>query len=142
MASEKGRFDRVGLRPVHLVDMQSHEIKQCSDVNCPGCGAGPMDGVTGLEFTDNPDKRKSGREILPKDGMPTICSYCGELCMFSERDGKLSIVFPSQESIDAWRAEPELWNTLLSLQGKMQELALQGRLRGDRRYAGFKSRRF
>jgi len=151
MAAKKV-FDQIGQRDIRLERVEQHEVKELSTSMCPGCGAGPMDGVTGMQFkTVEPpagpwdvatiDEDSIG-PVYPKHGTPTVCSYCGELCVFRQAGDKLVIEIPTVAEVDEWRLDSTIWRVLDCAQKHFQQKSLEARLRGDMRYAKNKPRRF
>lgn len=153
MAAPKNPFDQVGARDIHCDRIEEHEVKELNGAYCPCCHAGPMDGVTGLRF--NTVKPPSGpwdvvdiqeddfEPVYPKHGMPTVCSYCGELCAFQQQGGdKLSIVYPSDSDIADWKSDVNVWRVLEAAQKFFKQKALEGRLSGNMKYVNTKPKRF
>ena len=148
MANE---FPRVGARNLKVSEVESHQID--NQTYCPFCQSGPMDGVTGTRFdtveppSDNPwDVVKVDEDhlkpVYPEQGSPSICVYCGELCVFHVDSGKLTLAVPTEAEKDEWKKEPDLWRVLTGLVEKYKAESLAGRLRGDMRYARTKPKRF
>ena len=146
------KFDRVGLRDQRVTNIESHEISDLNKTYCPCCKAGPMDGVTGADiedvdpYMDDASIRHAGyeepRKIFPHDGSPTICAYCGELLVFRVVDNALTLAYHTDAELDDLRSDAQKWEIISRLQNKMKQYALEGRLRGDKRYAKSKPRRF
>jgi len=143
-------FEHVGARDIRISRIEEHRVKELGKADCPGCGAGPMDAVMGMEFKDimppgfdnDDDEEENTGPILPKDGTPTVCGYCGELCVFRERDGVMTIEFPSPAEIKEWKLNPGIWKVLTKAHEFFGQKALEARLRGDMRYAKRSPRRF
>ena len=114
---------------------ESLEYKELHEAICPHCGAGPLDGVTGIG-------EKGDGEMRPHDGSPTICSYCGELLIFhGGEDGNMRVEIPSAEEIADWESNKNFWYHLKRIQQHLKDLALQGRLSGDMKYGKSKPHR-
>ncbi len=146
------KFDRIGLRDQRVANIESHEIRELNQTYCPCCNAGPMDGVTGAEiedvdpYLDDASIRHAGykepRKVYPHDGSPTICAYCGELMVFRQVGDALTLAYPTDAEINKLKSDSQAWKIIVGLQEKMKQHALEGRLRGDKRYAKSKPRRF
>lgn len=142
-------FDQIGKRDIRVDKIEEHEVKQLSHAYCPGCGSGPMDGVTGMRFKaiqppgfDDPNDGYDNGPITPSDGMPTVCAFCGELCIFRDKEGQLAIEKPTAAEVKKWKLDPTIWKVLESAHEHFSEKALEARLRGDMRYAKQTPRRF
>lgn len=143
-------FDQIGKRDIHLERVEQHEVPKLDHAMCPGCGCGPMDGVTGMKFRtinppgfENPDDKDDGLPIMPTAGTPTVCAYCGELCIFREKpDGTMNIELPTPAEVKEWKLDPAIWKVLKSAHEYFSQKALEARLSGDMRYAKARPRRF
>jgi hypothetical protein len=154
-------FDKIGARDFRIDKVEDHRVKELAHANCPSCGVGPMDGVTGLRLKtieppgfgkDPPGFGKAPWDVVdadefepvyPTNGAPTVCGYCGELCIFREKEpGTLTIEIPTPAEVKEWKLDPNIWKVLSSAMEHFQQVALEARLRGDMRYAKFRPRRF
>lgn len=146
-----GKFDRVGMRDHRIASIESHEIKELNQTFCPSCGAGPMDGVTGAQLEEvNPYLNDASikhagfqqKRVYPHNGSPTICAYCGELLVFRQVGDTLTLAYPTETELASLKSDHQAWQIIVGLQEKMKQHALEGRLKGDKRYAKSKPRRF
>lgn len=145
--SKPEKFNRVGWRPQHATLLPSHEVVDLNQTYCPRCNAGPMDGATGVEVKDDDpagDDEKEESDGFPKDGSPTICSYCGELLMFHtvSGSGALTLTLPTEAEIDELKSNFQAWQMISMLKERIEQEAEEGRLRGEKRYANSKPKRF
>jgi len=139
------KFDRVGIRDQRIANVESHEISDLSKTYCPTCSVGPLDGVTGATMTDSDEPighEEKRRRVFPDDGSPTVCSYCGELLVFRIVSNAFTLAYPTEAELNAFKADFQGWRLISGLQEEMKQKALEARLRGDRRYAKSKTKRF
>ena len=105
-------FKQVGYRdgsicPLKKISITEEQyLKDLDNCFCPCCGKGPLNGATGIN-NDNSEK------CVPRDGSPTICSFCTELCVFREKDGKLLVEIAPERERELEELELELLDELL-----------------------------
>jgi len=144
------KFDRVGIRDFKVTNIESHKITDLNKTFCPSCSAGPMDGVSGANVEDvnpyapdAPTKHSAeSRRVFPQDGSPTICVYCAELLVFKKVDKLFTLAYPTESQLTLFKSDAQAWRLISKIQEGLKSDAQEGRLRGDKRYAKSKPKRF
>lgn len=143
-------FKKVGQRKMSA-QIQSHQVPELNKTYCPNCNSGPLDGVTGAHLEEKSSSifdapvKHSGfneRQIFPEDGSPTICCYCAELLVYRKADKALTLDFPTEKELTEFKSNSQFWTVLCDIQNDRRLIVEEGRLRGDRRYAKLKPKRF
>ena len=135
-------FKQIGIRdgsasplPKFNVTNEMH-VADLDNCYCPSCGKGPLNGATGI------NAHCSKEECVPKAGSPTICTFCTELCIFREKNGKLLLDIASEREKEVWKADSGLWSVLKKVQKLVERRATERQLKGDKNYAKFKPKRY
>ncbi len=84
---------------------------QSGTINCRAyclkCGYGPMDGATGMEFSDAEEPLRT-EPIMPHDGAISICAKCGNIAVYQQTEKGLTLRPPEQKHIDYVMEHEEL----------------------------------
>jgi len=130
-------FSRIGKRDIKIQKIESHVLEN-KGMYCSGCGCGPLDGATGVSLEGD----TSNDPIMPYDGSPTICGYCGILCVYRLKD-VLTMELPKDEDIKRWKDMPDnFWEGLEEIKRKLLVKIQEARIRGELRYGKGNSTRF
>ncbi len=87
------------------VRMQDGPIN--SKAHCLACNYGPMDCAIGMEFSDAEEPLRS-TPIRPKHGSISICVKCGNIAIYQNSSGGLTLRPATQDEIAFVATTPEL----------------------------------
>lgn len=147
---EKKTFPRVGARNIRMLGTRTAEISHANGCYCPTCGAGPMDGCTGIYmevegsgsdnsfgFNDTSNFFREVPEFNPGPGDPSICCYCGTLVAYDKsEDGTMSLHALSRAEISRIKDNPDLWCGLMQMKDFIDAQIEKQQIKGNKRYAG------
>ncbi len=87
------------------VRMQDGPIN--SKAHCLACNYGPMDAAIGMEFSNAEEPLRS-TPIRPKHGSISICCRCGNIAVYQNSPGGLTLRPASQDEVAYVATHPEL----------------------------------
>lgn len=134
---EKKMFPRVGARDIRMVATNSTKISNAKNCYCPSCGAGPMDGCTGISM-EIEGRAINSNSAEPNCGDYSICSYCGSLVVYQKaEDGTMSLRNLNRTDISHIKDnDPDMWCALMKAKDLVVTQIEKQQIDGDRRYGG------
>jgi len=128
-------FPKIGARDLTASSIEIKQLENASNCYCPECGCGPLDGITGIAFSDDGTKPEP-KKPNPSDGDPSVCTYCATLLCYSkdEATGELSLRLPDWEDEERLQENRMMWEGLQKLRIFIEIQALKASLRGEMKY--------